>query len=179
MKKTFTDNPMEYIELYRKELYSVNGMSCDGLDEDMGKLGEFACASYLLQGMRNLMDENPQDQSANKEAVLAHLKYMMIIAKKGVSSLTFDDDKTILDKQFELYKLKNRRYGNSFSECFREFGMAYALGHIQEKINRICALLVLGEEDCAEPLSDSFRDLLGYCVLTKCEVIKAKEHERK
>ena len=80
------------------------------------------------------------------------------------------DYNDIIGSQIELFKTKNKRYGNAFSECFAKDGYPYAFGHLQEKINRICSLLTLNEDAKEEPVIDSYKDLLGYCILTLIEI---------
>lgn len=136
------------------------------LSRDMDKLGLFAAAHYSLRHMRRLRRAKKNDSTRDELLKLA------MCATTVIARVTDTDAKKVLDAQFELYQTKNRRYGNSFTECYQLDGKPYAFGHLQEKINRICSLLMLDEDVAEEPLLDSFRDLLGYCVLTLCELDK-------
>lgn len=143
---------------FKKEIvdgYSKLGLSASAyvLYWDMGFLRKFR----TLEGMR---------------------KNLLAMAKTSLITISIFRNvavQTLAKEQMELYKVKNRRYGNSFAECYAIDGKAYAFGHLQEKINRICALLRLHEEAKEEPIVDSFMDLFGYCVLTLCELDKSED----
>lgn len=129
-----------------------------------GKLGFVGSASELLKLMVLLRDAHKHGKSIQR--------FLFTMAERSlvVMSMYLNEAcESLCQKQLDLYEVKNRRYGNSFRECFVKDGYPYAFGHLQEKINRICALASSGEVVENEPLIDSYKDLLGYCVLTIME----------
>lgn len=139
----------------------------DGLEVSMelyGKLGFAGSASELLKLMVLMRNANKSGKSIQR--------FLFAMAEKSlfVASMYLNETcESLCQKQLDLYEVKNRRYGNSFRECFVRDGYPYAFGHLQEKINRICSLASSGEVVEDEPLVDSYKDLLGYCVLTIME----------
>ena len=129
-----------------------------------GKLGFVGSASELLKYMVLMRDAHKRDKS-----IQTYLFYMAERSLLVMSMFLGETCEELCQKQLALYEVKNRRYGNSFRECFEKDGYPYAFGHLQEKINRICSLAASGEVVENEPLIDSYKDLLGYCVLTIME----------
>ncbi len=70
----------------------------------------------------------------------------------------------------DTYKRKNADYGNSFSRLFRKRGWAYALGHIEEKMERIDMLTRKDPSVVGEGIQDSLLDLANYAILTLMEL---------
>lgn len=76
------------------------------------------------------------------------------------------------DRHLEIINLlhktwveKNERYGDSFSEVYRELGDISALTQVLHKVNRLKTLAVDGDEGVAESLDDTLLDLANYCVM--------------
>ena len=129
-----------------------------------GKLGFVGSASELLKLMVLMRDAHGHGKT------IQHFLFAIAERSLIVMSMYLDEEcESLCQKQLDLYEVKNRRYGNSFRECFIKDGYPYAFGHLQEKINRICSLASSGEVVENEPLIDSYKDLLGYCVLTIME----------
>lgn len=101
--------------------------------------------------------------------------YMAANAMQAIMVIEHIGKRKLCRRQLGLYELKNRRYGNSFAKCFSKFGWAYALGHLHEKYDRIVSLMNVEEEAVDEPILDSFKDFLGYCLLIMVEQIKKGE----
>ena len=169
----------EYTNRYKSILDNIRCMIVDDANEelyesyreDFGKLGLFASAGGFLKTMYYIR-KGKDDMN-----VLKPLIYQMAVeALLAISWYTENTLSDIVDSQLALFKIKNKRYGNSFAECFSKDGFPYAFGHLQEKINRICSLLILNDEAKEEPVIDSYKDLLGYCVLTLIEIEKLKEN---
>lgn len=138
-----------------------NATFVSSLREDFGKLGLFSSAANFLRLMYEI-----RASSEDKETLRNHISVMAMEALLTLSWYIVSDYNDIIGSQIELFKTKNKRYGNAFSECFSKDGYPYAFGHLQEKINRICSLLTLNEDAKEEPILDSYKDLLGYCILT-------------
>lgn len=136
------------------------------LKEDFGKLGLFASTAYLLRIMHQIRNAGDEREIRTQVYRLARTCLTTLSWYENVSC------EKLVSSQYELFLLKNKRYGSSFQECYAKDGYHYAFGHLQEKINRICSLLMLNDEASEEPLTDSLKDLLGYCVLTLIELEK-------
>lgn len=134
------------------------------LKEDFGKLGIFANTAHILRIMHKIRN------AANCTELCSQVHRMARVCLLTLSWYEKISCKILAFSQYELFLLKNKRYGNSFQECYAKDGQPYAFGHLQEKINRICSLLTLNDEASDEPLTDSLKDLLGYCVLTLIEL---------
>ncbi len=78
--------------------------------------------------------------------------------------------KEICTNLHDTYKRKNADYGNSFSRLFRKRGWAYAMGHIEEKMERIDMLTRKDPSVVGEGIQDSLLDLANYAILTLMEV---------
>lgn len=141
--------------------------------ECYGKLGLFASAEDFLVYIQNARIDLEYNGNIKED-----IEDVASTALLVISMYTNTEPSEIIKSQIELYKLKNRRYGNSFAECFAKDGCPYAFGHLQEKANRICSLLTINDEAKDEPILDSYRDLLGYCILTLVEISRAEfEHD--
>lgn len=82
----------------------------------------------------------------------------------------------ITKEMFELYKIKNKRYGDSFSVLYDEFGMDYVVPRLVEKVNRIKTLVSnpdLDPDD--ESIEDSLIDLANYSVMTLKKIKEDKD----
>ncbi len=78
----------------------------------------------------------------------------------------------------DLYEKKNADYGNSFADIFAEVGMAYAYGHLAEKLRRVRALMNHPAAVKGESMRDSLVDLANYAILTVVELDAQKEAEQ-
>lgn len=78
--------------------------------------------------------------------------------------------KDIVSKLYETYKKKNADYGNSFAKIFAKRGMTYALGHIEEKLERVDALQSKPNQVNGESFMDSLEDMANYAILTLIEL---------
>lgn len=83
-----------------------------------------------------------------------------------------DRFKEITDKMLETYKSKNKDYGDSFRNLFKECGMTYAYGHLREKLERIKSLKDNEAKVKGESMKDSLYDLANYAILTIMEIEK-------
>ena len=73
----------------------------------------------------------------------------------------------IVTTMTELYAKKNHDYGNSFDEGCDKIGVAYPLGRLLDKLNRLIACM--GKEDemqVNESIEDTLKDLACYSVMT-------------
>lgn len=104
-------------------------------------------------------------------------KYLVRIEKElaetGSEKEDADRFKEITDKMLETYKSKNKDYGDSFRNLFKECGMTYAYGHLKEKMERVKSLMSDEAKVKGESMKDSLYDLANYANLTIMEI----EHE--
>lgn len=77
-----------------------------------------------------------------------------------------------------LYKVKNKKYGDSFGQGVREFGYISALTRMSDKYNRLKQLIMSNQtgSDTDESLEDTLVDLANYCLMTVMELNHAKEN---
>ena len=66
-----------------------------------------------------------------------------------------------------LYAKKNHDYGNSFNKGMDNIGMAYGIGRLYDKMNRLIACMGKeGEMQVNESIEDTLTDLACYSVMT-------------
>ena len=77
----------------------------------------------------------------------------------------------LTEQLIETYKAKNKDYGDSFADSFREFGITSAVVRMNDKMNRIKSLSK-GEDRQVkdESLIDSLMDLANYALMTVIEL---------
>lgn len=75
-----------------------------------------------------------------------------------------------------LYALKNRKYGNSFSKTYEEYGPAMLCILLEDKLQRAKQLLLKGEPGTDdESIIDTLQDLANYSIMGIMEIDKAYE----
>ena len=65
----------------------------------------------------------------------------------------------------ELYSRKNHDYGNSFDKGIDNIGMAYGIGRIYNKMNRLITLTKKEAQVKDESIDDTLRDLACYSMM--------------
>ena len=65
----------------------------------------------------------------------------------------------------ELYSRKNHDYGNSFDKGMDNIGMAYGVGRIYDKMNRLITLTKKEVQVKDESIDDTLRDLACYSMM--------------
>lgn len=79
--------------------------------------------------------------------------------------------KKIATKLGELYEVKDRAYGSSFSDTYKKLGIISAVTRISDKYNRLCNLATNPDIDnLGESLEDTLRDMASYCIMTVMEL---------
>lgn len=77
----------------------------------------------------------------------------------------------------ETYIQKDRAYGSSFHDTYRDLGIISAITRMSDKWNRITNLAKNPNVNIGdEPLIDSLKDLANYCLLT---VMELEQDEKK
>lgn len=83
--------------------------------------------------------------------------------------------KKIATELGELYEVKDRAYGSSFSDTYKKLGLISAVTRISDKFNRLCNLATNPDIDnLGESLEDTLRDMASYCIMTVMELENAK-----
>lgn len=83
--------------------------------------------------------------------------------------------KKIATELGELYEVKDRAYGSSFSDTYKKLGLISAVTRISDKFNRLCNLATNPDIDnLGESLEDTLRDMASYCIMTVMELKNAK-----
>lgn len=83
---------------------------------------------------------------------------------------------SITKEMLELYKIKNKNYGNSFSKQFEEYGLTSVCIRLEDKLNRLKSLNKQGKEANVddESIRDTLIDLANYSVLAMIEIDKGE-----
>lgn len=94
--------------------------------------------------------------------------------KKQQQKVNQFEDITI--KMRELYDRKNRDYGDSFSQSFKEWGLPMSCIRLGDKLNRLSSLAkgqkMLVED---ESVTDTLMDIANYAVMTIMAINENKE----
>ena len=78
-----------------------------------------------------------------------------------------------------LYARKNKDYGDSFTEMYREWGSMYPMSRMQEKLRRATQILRSGEAQVTEEkVTDTLLDLANYALMTIMELKESKDDVR-
>ena len=76
----------------------------------------------------------------------------------------------ITSEMKDIYEIKNKNYGNSFSEQFKEYGLTSVCIRLDDKIRRLKSLnkqMIRGNVDVDdESVRDTLVDLANYAILT-------------
>lgn len=91
--------------------------------------------------------------------------------------------KQLTGEMAALYARKNKDYGDSFTEIYREWGAMYPVSRMQEKLRRAIQLMRTSKAQVQEEkLTDTLIDLANYALMTIMEIkedIKESNGERK
>ena len=91
--------------------------------------------------------------------------------------------KAITNEMFNLYEIKNKNYGDSFSKQFQEYGLTSVCIRLEDKLNRLKSLnkqiseakngiVDINVDD--ESIKDTLVDLANYSVLAIMEISKGE-----
>lgn len=87
-----------------------------------------------------------------------------------------DRFKDITSEMKDIYEIKNKNYGNSFSEQFKEYGLTSVCIRLDDKIRRLKSLnkqMISGNVNVDdESVRDTLVDLANYAILTVIELDK-------
>ncbi len=157
--------------------------SCDNLfytDLSPKKNHVFTITGFEIRDNEVYVLTDYNDAFTMKALLGASNRYKMfypdeVVENEPVSENTDADCfKEITDKMLETYKSKNKDYGDSFRNIFKECGMIYAYGHLKEKLERVKSLMSDEAKVKGESMKDSLYDLANYAILTIMEIEKQK-----
>lgn len=87
--------------------------------------------------------------------------------------------KQLTGEMAALYARKNKDYGDSFTEMYKEWGPMYPLSRMQEKLRRATQILRSGEAQVTEEkVTDTLLDLANYALMTIMELKESKDDVR-
>lgn len=87
--------------------------------------------------------------------------------------------KQLTGEMAALYARKNKDYGDSFTEMYKEWGPMYPLSRMQEKLRRATQLMRSGEAQVKEEkVTDTLLDLTNYALMTIMELKESKDDVR-
>lgn len=144
---------IDYCKKEKCVFYRVGGTFCK---KDAPKLG------YMSKTELKCLDFIDIEYKDNvKEGLLTDKENI-----KPVSSF-----KAITTEMAELYEIKNKNYGNSFSEQYKDYGMTSVCIRLDDKIRRLKSLNRQGTNGTNdESLRDTLIDLANYSVLAIMEL---------
>ena len=81
---------------------------------------------------------------------------------------------SITGEMKDIYELKNKNYGNSFSKQFEEYGLTSVSIRLEDKLNRLKSLNKQGKDANVgdESIKDTLIDTAVYAVLAILEIDK-------
>lgn len=81
---------------------------------------------------------------------------------------------SITGEMKDIYELKNKNYGNSFSKQFEEYGLTSVCIRLEDKLNRLKSLNKQGKDANVgnESIKDTLIDTAVYAVLAILEIDK-------
>lgn len=82
--------------------------------------------------------------------------------------------KKIVEEMANLYEQKNKNYGDSFGELYKELGPTAGLVPLWNKLHRATSL-IKGNKNNFESLEDTFKDLACYAIMN---LIALKEEKQ-
>jgi len=78
--------------------------------------------------------------------------------------------KEICEKLNQIYTAKNKDYGDSFSEGYKEYGLNMPAIRIEDKLRRFKQLIKQDAEVKNESIIDTLLDLANYSIMTIIEI---------
>ena len=91
--------------------------------------------------------------------------------------------KEITNEMLDLYEIKNKNYGDSFSKQFQEYGLTSVCIRLEDKLNRLKSLNkqiseakngIVDIDVDDESIKDTLIDLANYSVLAIMEISKGE-----
>lgn len=83
-----------------------------------------------------------------------------------------DEFINVVTGMIQLYAKKNHDYGNSFDDGMKRIGLAYGIGRIYDKVNRLVNVLNTTFAIDDEKFTDTLKDLANYSVMLRAWINK-------
>lgn len=83
-----------------------------------------------------------------------------------------DEFVNVVTDMIQLYAKKNHDYGNSFDDGMNRIGLAYGIGRIYDKVNRLVNVLNTTFVVNDEKFTDTLEDLANYSVMLRAWINK-------
>ena len=123
--------------------------------------------------------ESPVDKEKYPEEkqVERFLRVNVVDDISPIKQLNSNPYSDVVNDLYKIYLDKNRDYGSSFSETFKDFGIVAPVIRLSDKVNRIKQLVKSKEKPKVkdESLKDSLKDLANYSILTLIEINREEE----
>lgn len=87
-----------------------------------------------------------------------------------------DEFVNVVRDMIQLYAKKNHDYGNSFDDGMNRIGLAYGIGRIYDKVNRLVNILNTTFVIDDEKFTDTLEDLANYSVMLRAWINKVSEN---
>lgn len=81
-----------------------------------------------------------------------------------------DQHKDICERLNQMYAAKNRDYGDSFGEGFKEYGFIMPAIRLDDKLHRFKQLIKQEAAVKDESIIDTLMDLANYAIMTIIEI---------
>lgn len=115
----------------------------------------------------NIKDLENSIKDLEKELLYIHT----MDTDKEYESKNIKRFRSLTDKMIEIYKTKNKKYGDSFGKTYREYGNAVLCIRLEDKLARIKQILLhseTGTDD--ESVIDSLIDAANYSIMAVMEL---------
>ena len=82
----------------------------------------------------------------------------------------------IIKECFDLYKEKNKKYGNSYSKTYKEYGKSVLILRLDDKLSRLKQIILNGETETSdESVRDTLIDMANYSIMAVMELQNEKK----
>lgn len=88
-----------------------------------------------------------------------------------------DKHREICERLNKLYAAKNKDYGDSFGEGYKEYGLIMPAIRLEDKFKRFKQLIKQEAEVKDETIIDTLMDLANYSIMTIIELENEKKKE--
>ena len=85
----------------------------------------------------------------------------------------------ITKQMLEIYKAKNKDYGSSVTQSYKEFGMTSFLIRLSDKLNRLKTLNKQEAMVKDEKIEDTLIDLANYAIIALVEKYMEENYEQR
>ena len=178
MKKVSDELKKQAIELRER------GFSYGSIAEKVGlsqSTVRLACIEAFTDEKKMLQEIFPEDVEKPVEKCKSEITIPTQVAEEkeeikmfgevmSTGDYKIDRFVEISKENIELYIRKNKDYGDSFGQTYKEFGNTMAAIRLQDKLQRFKQLTKADAEVKDESIIDTLRDLSNYAIMTLIEL---------